>query len=277
MAQFIDSLGPGTTPVVVSVPHAGRDYPVDIAAQLAVPLEAVRILEDRHVDLLARPLAMAGHCVLIARTPRLMIDLNRAECDIDPGSVAGVVAPGRILSPLARAGLGVVPHRLPGGAAIWRDRITASALRARIADVHRPYHAAVAAALARARRNFGYAILIDLHSMPPLPSGHDAVVGDRRGTSAGAALTVEAVAALEAGALRVAVNRPYQGGQIVAQHGAPARGIHALQIEIDRRCYLDPALDEPGQGLVPMIATIADLTSCLTRYRIDTPLTDAAE
>ena len=170
-----------------------------------------------------------------------------------------------------------MPHRLPGGAAIWKTRVTGAELRARLGNVHRPYHAALAGALARARSRFGSAVLIDLHSMPPLPDDVDVVLGDRRGTSAGRHLVEAARESLQASGLRVALNHPYQGGHIVARHGSPARGVHALQVEVDRRLYLDPEQDEPGHRIAEIGEAIARMTQRLSFEIAGLPYRDAAE
>ncbi len=254
----------GAGPVCISVPHAGRSYPGNIAAELAMPLARARGIEDRHADLLAEQAIARGHCTLIARTPRLLIDLNRAETDFDPASVKGGVLGGARPSFRARGGLGLVPDRLPGAGPLWRSRPDLPVLAERIATVHRPYHAAVAEMLGAARRRHGYAVLVDLHSMPPLPRGTaDIVIGDLHGRSASAVMVDAAQACFERHGLRVAYNLPYAGGYILERHARPQSQVHALQIEVDRRLYLDTRLDTPGPGLNHIEEVIADLADVL--------------
>jgi N-formylglutamate amidohydrolase len=253
-----------TGAVVVSVSHAGRDYPPGLADRLAVPFAAVRPLEDRLADRLVDSVIAQGFRTLVARTPRLTIDLNRAETDFEGGSVAGARTPAPRPSHRARGGLGLVPERL-GKIELWRHRLDAAELAERIVAVHRPWHAAVEAALARALALNGHAVLIDVHSMPPLTGTHPAqiVIGDRNGASALPHVTAAAVEVFRAAGLRVAVNAPYAGAYMLERHGRPARGVSALQVEVDRRLYLDAALDGPGSGLAAMQRLIAKLAERL--------------
>ena len=260
--------------VVLSVPHAGRDYPADIGDRLAVPLARARPLEDRYADLLVADAVSAGYRTFVARAPRLMIDLNRAETDFTLASVAG--ARGALPRPShrARGGLGLVPDRL-GTTRLWRTPIDTTELTRRVMQIHRPWHLAVETALVGSLATHGCAILLDLHSMPPLagPSAPDIVLGDRHGLSAAPEVARLARDVFTEAGLRVAFNAPYAGAYILDRHGRPRHGISALQIEIDRRLYLDVALDRPGaglsrmQGLIEKIAKRAN-TLAATSHRL---------
>lgn len=256
---------PGASPVCISVPHAGRDYPHEIAAALAMPLSRARGLEDRHADVIVRTAVARGYPAIVARTPRLLIDINRAETDFEPGSIHGGTLSGARPSHRARGGLGLIPDRLPGAGALWRHRPDLAVLTERIAAVHRPYHAKVAEMLQTARQRHGHAILIDLHSMPPLGGSMAAeiVIGDRHGVSAAPHVVDAAQAILEDQGLRVIRNVPYAGGYVLERHGRPRTGTHAIQIEVDRQLYLDSRLDLPGAGAARIAQAIANLADAL--------------
>ncbi|MBN8808716.1 MAG: N-formylglutamate amidohydrolase [Sphingomonas sp.] len=253
MRGSFDQFGtlPPASPVVVSVPHAGRDYPLPLRAAAAVPVASMLALEDRHVDAVALA-AHGGETLLIQRVARAWIDLNRAEDERDPLIDDGAAAiPAGAAATKLRSGLGLVPRRAAPGVMLWRRRLADDEVRARIVADHRPYHAAVAAALQAARERFGAALLIDLHSMPSLPGARPArwVIGDRFGRSAGGRLVHAIEGEIAAAGHAVALNAPYPGGHILSRHGRPADNVHAIQIEIDRRLYLDARLDAPGPGL----------------------------
>lgn len=241
-------------PVVISVPHAGRFYPPEIDGRRAVGWQQLRDLEDRYADRLIGPAVAAGATAIVATHARAWIDLNRAPGD----------RPDRPESPHGRAGLGVIPLRL-GGRALWRAIPDAEDVAARVEALHRPYHAAIGAALSATRRRFGHALLIDCHSMPPIASGPGRaariVIGDRHGASARA----DIVMAIEAAAARAEVpalrNTPYAGAYTIDAHSDPERGLHAVQLEFDRSLYLEPGLREPGARL----PAIADLLGELCR------------
>ncbi len=276
---YEDSGSPLSGPVVISVPHAGRDYPADIADRLTVPLDRVRVLEDRHVDLLVRDCVAEGRRVIIARAPRLLVDLNRAETDIERLSGAGADGLAFVPSWRARGGLGIIPRSLAGVGPLWRDEPTADELVHRLRTVHRPYHTAVAGALADARREHGVAMLVDLHSMPSL-KGRDAaeiVIGDLNGRAANAAIVESVSCAAHAYGLRVAVNRPYSGGHLIERHARPWQRLFAVQIEIDRRLYLDSQLNAAGQGVERMNAVVTAMVDATHQAAMGSPSLLAAE
>ena len=264
-----ERIGPArpVSPVVLSVPHAGRNYRSALLAEARVPRATLELLEDRLADTLIWRAVQAGATAFVATAPRAEIDLNRDEREIDPSLIDPPPAPALVLpSARARAGIGLLPSRIAGAGALWRGPIAAAELARRIESIHRPYHAALADALAQARERFGAAVLLDCHSMPPRSpeSGEPRIVfGDLHGTSARHDLAAAAVAAAGALGYSVGRNRPYAGGHVVGRHGAPGRGIHAIQIEIDRSLYLDAALTAPGPGFGATCRLLASVAAAL--------------
>jgi len=281
---------PAPVPVLVAVPHAGRHYPESLAARMRHPLESSLRLEDRLVDLVADALSReTGAALLVAQAPRALIDLNRSPDDMDWSMVAdprrhdGAVN-GDQAGRRARGGLGLVPRRLPGLGELWKNRLNQSELDLRIEHVHRPYHRALGATLEALRDRWGGALLIDLHSMPPLgpkigaEPAPDFVLGDRFGASCSARLSALAMDHLTAAGHGAAHNRPYAGGYVLDRHAAPTRGIHALQVELCRTAYLDRAFRVPGPGLAAMVDLLAGLVRRLADELVGTQrLAEAAE
>jgi len=265
---------PSPVPILIAVPHAGRAYPGPLLEHMRNPGFAALRLEDRYVDLLGERVAAAtGAALLMAHAPRAMIDLNRAVEDVDwemfsrsaPGNL-GSYSPGF----RARSGLGLIPRRLPGLGELWKRRHDEAELEARISGVHAPYHQCLGETLQRLRARWGAALLIDLHSMPPLGqhSGQPApefVLGDRFGAACHGGLIGTAFSFLGEHQRNAAHNRPYAGGYVLERHANTAQGIHALQLEIDRSSYLDARLAEPGQGLDAMVELLCGLVRRLAR------------
>jgi N-formylglutamate amidohydrolase len=270
-------LGPHNAdlPVLLGVPHAGRSYPAPLLASMRQPEAACARLEDRLVDVLAQRVAqLTGAALLVAQAPRAMIDLNRAPEDMDWEMIAGPPPAGtyrHAAGRRARSGLGLVPRRLQGLGDLWRGPLATGDLQARIELVHRPYHRALGQALEDIRDRWGAALLIDLHSMPPLgpKTGNDPapdfVIGDRYGSSCSANLSLLANEHLSRCGQRVAHNRPYAGGYVLDRHGAPQRALHAMQVEVCRAAYLDPALREPGEGFESVARVLAGLVRRLAQ------------
>lgn len=248
-------------PVILSVPHAGRHYPPELIANARAGHDWLQRLEDRHADALAIATADAGFTTFIAERARAWIDLNRAPDEWDRQLVHDAPPPGAS-GGRVRAGLGLVPTRLHPIGPLWRQRMTHADLSARIALLHRPWHTGIATALADARRRFGGALLIDLHSMPRQPGGRpEFIVGDRHGATAGGELVDHILALAEGEGLKVARNAPYAGAYTVQRHGRTGSGIEAIQIEIDRSLYLDAQQrpDARATQLARLILAIAVL------------------
>ncbi|MFP5297033.1 MAG: N-formylglutamate amidohydrolase [Alphaproteobacteria bacterium] len=237
---------------VFASPHSGVVYPPDLGADPALPEASLRSAEDAFVDRLIAPGAAHGAVLVLGRIARAYVDLNRDPEDLDPALVEGVGTPA---SPRAAAGYGVAPRLTGDGRPLYRRRLTRAEVEARLARVHAPYHAALAAEMAAARARCGEAVLVDWHSMPARAAtgnggarGPDVVLGDRHGGACAAELTRRLRREFEALGWRVALNRPYAGGWTTQRWGRPDEGFHAVQVELNRALYWDEAARRPGPG-----------------------------
>jgi N-formylglutamate amidohydrolase len=237
----------GDLPVLLSVPHSGREYPSWLLEMAHGGQAALATLEDPLVDRLVWRALKRGCGAVIAQTPRAAVDCNRAEDELDPSVVDG--ARGGRVTARARGGLGIVPARTPQHGYLWRRAINTKQLDTRLEQAYRPYHQAIEEQLSLLLDRFGVALLLDCHSMPPPPAGiPPIVIGDCRGRTADqwvsdAALKISRDVGFEAG-----LNDPFAGGHVIERHARPLRGVHALQVEIDRRFYLEGSMREPGKG-----------------------------
>ena len=272
-AFMLTGTGHNPIPVLIASPHSGRCYPEEVLRALRDPDQARLRLEDRHIDAIARPAAdETGARVLLANAPRAMIDLNRSAEDVDWGMIRGAKGKSTrhsLANRRSRNGLGLVPRRVPGMGELWRRALELDELEAWIAGIYTPYHAALGAELERLRDRWGVALLIDLHSMPPLRRTHahdlpaEFVIGDRFGASCDPGLIDLAIRYFAAHGRRVAHNRPYPGGYVLDRYGQTARGIHALQVEVCRSTYLDARLDQPSARAGAIARLIAGLVRTL--------------
>jgi N-formylglutamate amidohydrolase len=252
--------------VVVASPHSGRHYPAAFLRASVLDEHAVRSSEDAYMDDLVRDAPALGAPVIAAEYPRAWIDLNRSPDELDPAVVEGV---GRVMqTPRISSGLGVIPRVVANGRAIYRGKIPRAEAEARIAQVWRPYHAALDGLMRAAQAGFGEAVLLDFHSMPhealdtvarPGQSRPEVVLGDRFGASAAG----EVLDVLEAGfaghGLSVIRNAPFAGAFVTQQYGRPARGWHAVQIEIDRALYMDERLLRPNANFDAVRRIVSDV------------------
>jgi N-formylglutamate amidohydrolase len=266
----------GELPVLLSVPHSGRDYPDWLIGLAAGGKPALATLEDPLVDRLVWRALQRGCGAVIARAPRAAVDCNRAEDEVDPSVVDGARR-GRV-SARARGGLGIVPARTQQHGYLWRRAITPKQLEERLNQAHRPYHEAIEEQLGLLLDRHGCALLLDCHSMPPPPAGVPALVfGDCRGQTTESWVSSEAVAIAKKCGFQAQLNDPFAGGHVIDRHAKPARGVHALQLEIDRRCYLDAKLQKPGRGFDAVASMIETLAVELGQALIGRQYATAAE
>jgi N-formylglutamate amidohydrolase len=266
----------GALPVLLSVPHSGRDYPDWLIAMASGGRRALAALEDPLVDRLVWRAVQRGTAAVIARAPRAAVDCNRAEDDVDPSVVEGGCRDR--VSARARGGLGIVPGRTQVHGYLWRRSIGSSQLEQRLDQAHRPYHRLLEEQLDALVERFGCALLLDCHSMPPPSRGVPQIVfGDCHGHSAADWVSAEAVRIARAAGFEAGLNEPFAGGHIVERHGAPVRGVHALQVEIDRRCYLDDSLAAPGPGFDRVTSLIDTLAVGLGDLLLGRQVATAAE
>lgn len=266
----------GELPVLLSVPHSGRDYPDWLVGMASGGRTVLASLEDPLVDRLVWRALQRGVGAVIARAPRAAVDCNRAEDEIDPAVIEG----GRRdrLTARARGGLGIVPARTQHHGYLWRRAVTARQLDDRLDQAHRPYHRAIEEQLALLLDRFGCALLLDCHSMPPPPAGIPPVVfGDGRGRTADAWVSLEAVQIARGCRFGAGLNDPFAGGHVIERHGAPGRGVQALQVEIDRRFYLDGRLREAGPGFDRMAGFMETLAVRLGEALLGRQFATAAE
>jgi len=266
----------GDLPVLLSVPHSGREYPDWLIAMSAGGKSTLTLLEDPLVDRLVWRALQRGCGAVIARAPRAAVDCNRAEDEVDPSVVDGARR-GRV-SARARGGLGIVPARTQQHGYLWRRAISPRQLDERLSQAHRPYHEAIEAQLAALVARFGCALLLDCHSMPPPPEGVPPIVfGDCRGQTCDAWISADAMTITQRCGFEAGLIDPFAGGHVLQRHANTSGGVHALQIEIDRSCYLEGRLQKPGKGFDGVATFLETLAVELGQALIGRQYATAAE
>lgn len=243
-----DPAMPAASGLIFASPHSGSFYPDDMKA--SVGIETLRLVEDAALDRMIGPAAVSAHIpMLMARYGRAYVDLNRAQSDLDPALI--VDCPVRHPTAKTTAGFGVLHRMGADGQPLYDHRLGMEVVEARLARVHRPYHAALQQQMHNARKLNGQAVLVDWHSMPARATGSggpDIILGDRFGTSCDVFWTRTLRALFEAQGWRVGLNRPYAGGYATQIWGQPTLHFHSIQVEINRRLYWDEARHAPDIG-----------------------------
>jgi N-formylglutamate amidohydrolase len=277
-SEALEILAPAeqTVPLVFASPHSGRDYPAAFLAQTALDPLTLRRSEDTYVDELFAAAPRLGAPLLRALFPRAFVDPNREPYELDPGMFRDPLPDyANIRSPRVAAGLGTLARVVANGAEIYDRRLPFAEAEHRIATCYRPYHSALQGLIQATVGRFGCCLLVDCHSMPSVggPTDKDTglsrvdfVLGDCFGSSCSPVVTATAEQVLQAKGWRVVRNAPYAGGFTTRHYGRPGTGVHALQIETNRRLYMteathtkSAAFDKVAADLTAMMAALAAL------------------
>ncbi|RUM23659.1 N-formylglutamate amidohydrolase [Rhizobium vallis] len=262
-----------TIPFVYNSPHSGRIYPPEFIAQSRLEGIAIRRSEDHYVDELFGSAVTLGAPLLAANFPRAYLDVNREPYELDPRMFDGLLPPYANINSLRVAGgLGTIPRIVAENMEIYARRLPVQEGLDRVEAVYKPYHAALRRLIARTHVQFGFGVLIDCHSMPGnvrvagCTARPDFIIGDRYGTSASAELSRAAIAILEEMGFAAVRNKPYAGGFITEHYGRPSRGLHALQIEVNRAIYVDEVTLEKRDDFAAVADAVTGFMRQMAEY-----------
>lgn len=263
---------PGTTALVLDSPHSGTRYPDDFGS--ACDLPTLRRAEDTHVEKIYAFAPALGVAWVEAHFPRIYLDANRDTTELDTTLLDGawtdpISTDPQVLSKV-RLGKGLIWKFTDEGEPIYNRQLTVAEVRARIDRCWRPYHAAVQQAIDAAHARHGYSIHINCHSMPAVAASHatdfpglvhaDFVVGDRDGSTANPALSALVCEHLRGCGYSVEHNHPYKGVELVRRYSNPAAHRHSIQLEINRRLYMDEqSLAQHPEGMARLQADLQAL------------------
>jgi N-formylglutamate amidohydrolase len=260
-------------PFVFNSPHSGSYYPERFLAMIRLDRVSIRRSEDCYVDELFAGAAALGAPLLSANFPRAYLDVNREPWELDPRMFAEPLPPfANARTARVAGGLGTIPKIVGEGQDIYGARLPLGEAVSRIDVLYKPYHQRLRGLIMQAHGRFGRAILIDCHSMPAsIRVGEtgvrpDFIIGDRFGAAAAAGLSEQAIAILTGMGYTVAHNKPYAGGFITEHYGRPGRGLHAIQIEINRGLYMNERTYQKSSGFDGLASDITDFASRLMAF-----------
>jgi N-formylglutamate amidohydrolase len=267
-----------SSPLVFSSPHSGSVYPEAFLNQARLDSFGLRRSEDAYVDSLFSIAKDIGAPMLRAHFPRAYLDVNREPYELDQ-RMFDAPLPEFVNTRSLRvaAGLGTIPRVVADAREIYARPLRVDEALDRIEALYKPYHAALRQLMERAQEKFGVAFLIDCHSMPSAFARDSATVGGRNkqpidfviGDRFGASCCQSLIATIE-GRLRhyeyvVQRNRPYAGGFITEHYGKPAKGWHAVQVEVSRNLYMDEATLERNEHFETITSHLSEVVRDLAR------------
>ncbi len=271
-------------PVVYDSPHSGVQYPREF--RFNCPLSLLRQAEDAYVDEMFAAAPDHGATLLAALFPRSFIDANRAEDDLDLEMIEGLWREPVRPTDKSALGLGLLRRLCRPGVPIYDGRLPTAEVAERIDRYYRPYHFQLQAILDSLFAQFGVVWHIDCHSMPSMgcslpgcesSARPDFVLGDRDGTTCEAEFVSYVAHTLKTLGYRVAVNNPYKGVELVRRYADPTQGRHSLQLEINRRLYMNEETLEKHSGFEPLRDAMTHLIRRIADYASDHITARAAE
>ena len=231
MPEWLD-IHQGDAPLIVSMPHTGTDIPADLEAQIVSPWLA-RKDADWHVEKLYDFAPALGATVVRTTMSRTVIDVNRdpSGASLYPGQATTELCPTTTFDaePLYREGCAPDEAEIARRRAAWFE----------------PYHAALADEVARLREKHSKIVLFEAHSIrsvvPRLFEGElpNFNIGTNSGASCDPALTTGIEAICSKTEFSRVTNGRFKGGWTTRHYGKPADGVHAIQLELACRCYMD--------------------------------------
>jgi len=274
-------------PLIFDSPHSGAHYPEDF--DYACSFALLERAEDKYVDELFSCAPDYGGALLCALFPRSYIDVNRAECDIDPDLLEEEYP--EAINPTARsdAGIGLIRRLVKPGVPVYERDLSTREVQRRIETCYHPYHDALQRLIDEAHYNFGKIWHINCHSMPSSSArprqaigiigsrskAVDFCLGDRDGTSCSKEFTHSLRDFLKSMGYSVTINDPFKGVELVARHSQPARGRHSLQLEINKALYMDEEKNTKSVGYDALQGNIQKLIAFCADY-VESQLVDLA-
>jgi N-formylglutamate deformylase len=259
--------------LVLDSPHSGHDFPADFDA--IVSEAELRESEDCYVDELYAAAHELGVPLLAARFPRTYLDPNRNAGDVDLELIDGPWPWEYRPSGKARIGKSLIWRTLEDGRPIYRGRLKPEAVRARIERCHAPYHRSLQQLLDAALKKSGRVYHINCHSMRCVAGKQseegegsvraDFVLGDRDGTTCEPRFTRLVFQVLAGMGYEVKVNDPYKGVELVRAYSDPRAGRHSLQIEINKRLYMDEKTLAKSAGFAQLQKNLGELLRTVMR------------
>lgn len=264
---------PVLAPVLFASPHSGSTYPSAMQRRLQVPQIDLRRTEDAFVDQLFSSAPQQGATLVAANYARSYVDLNRDARELDASMFSdGLPRTSGAPSARVRAGLGCLPRIGASGREIYAAQLSRAEGAHRLDHVYDGYHGTLTAELEHLQRDWADIVLVDCHSMPSVQPGRsglpDIVLGDRFGSSCTGRLTGIAERIFRRLGLSVTRNAPYAGGYTTRRYGRPRRGVHVLQIEINRSLYMDERQVEKTSRFEPLQVILTDVISEIIAFSL---------
>lgn len=257
------------TPIVVDVSRSGREYPEEFRSM--IPFTSLHDNVSMYVDQIWSATPDIGGTLLYANFPNFWIDVNRHELDLDADLIDGEW-PEALQPTRSKTGLGLLKSKSRHGEPVHERKFTIAEVMERLNGYYRPYHAELKSLLARQQEKFGTVYHLSGHCMSETGAAThadagkpraDFCLGNRNGETCSQELMAFVGKIITDDGFSCTFNEPYQGGEIVRRSGAPANGIESLQVEINKRQFMDVKTFKKTDGFSAIQATATRILKAL--------------
>ncbi len=223
------------------VPHSGRYYGNLFKKVSKLTLLELRKSEDNYIDLLIEDNRFNFNYIK-SNFPRIYVDVNRSPLEIDFNMWKKCYYKSWFIRSLkVRSGIGVIPKVCYNGKNIYKEIFLFKEARHRLLKYYFPYHKKIKDIINEIKQRSDKVIALDCHSMPSevVNKNVDIVLSNNNGKSSSLQSIYSLKKCFNDFGYKVELNRPFKGGFITKYYGKPLKNIHVIQIEINKKIYLN--------------------------------------
>ena len=230
------------SPLLVMTPHSGRNYDKDFLKYICLNIHELRNTEDFFIDRLFSPVRN-NFSFLNATFPRIFVDANRSPLEIDSTMWEENNLKTLFDSNSSKVlnGIGVFAKYNLFGKVIYSSKLPFSEANRRLLSFYFPYHKKIREIIRKIKSNYNKMLALDCHSMAAdlVDNKTDIVLSNRDNKSSSRELLVLVKKSLKKFSYNIQVNEPFKGGFITRNYGNPKKDIHFIQVEINKKLYMD--------------------------------------
>ena len=238
-----------TNNIIYNSPHSGEKFPDGFLETTLIDKSILLSSADSFVDQLFEDAPINGSSIISNIYARSFIDTNREAFELDPDMFSGEITKKlNYRSNKVKLGFGSIAKFAVNRKDIYADKIPFEEALSRLDNYYYPVHKKLTSLIESRFDDFGYAMLVDCHSMPSYKflgqdvfrsSQPDIILGDLHGKSCHPAITDYLIKFFKEQDLTVTCNAPFAGGFNTQNYGKPKKNRHAIQIEINKSLYMD--------------------------------------
>jgi hypothetical protein len=263
----------GDSAIVVDVSRSGREYPELFRSM--VPFTTLHDNVSMYVDEIWAATPDVGGTMLYAMFPNFWIDVNRHELDVDASLIEGDW-PVPFEPTRSKTGLGLIKSKSRHGEAVHERKLTVQELKDRLDEYYHPYHRELKRILEEKKSIFGTVYHLSCHCMSATGAATHADAGkaradfclsNRNGETCSDELISSVKSLIERNGFSCTINDPYLGGEIIRRNGNPIKGVESLQVEINKKKFMNVETFKKNEGFNEIQETATKILKFLTDFK----------